>query len=165
MAKVKKVEREVCDMPYGYKVNIERYCDHSEQEAVEWGSWSASYTNTIDGLIIKETEHPDVASIYDLKPGERAFIVWVEWSSGDSFGRGIREYTEVIGLFTKYEDAEVLKEKLESELTYDDSSYGVDKVVYWIKTPDGQIFQTGFAPWRGYFETLESVHIDRVEVR
>ena len=34
---VKKVERETVDMPYGYAVTINSYCEHSEREDVAWG--------------------------------------------------------------------------------------------------------------------------------
>lgn len=164
--KINKVEREQCEMPYGYKVKIDQYCDHYESENEPYGSWSASYTNSVDDMIIKTDEYPDVASIHDVKPGERAFIVWAEWSSGDSFGHGDRNYTEVLGLFVRYEDAEVLQKALEEHARkYDRRGYEKDATSYYVKTPDGQIFQSCWAPWLGYFESLDSIHIDRVEVR
>lgn len=161
---VKKVERETVKMPYGYAVTINSYCEHSEREDVEYGSWSESYSNDIERLIVKGGS--DVASIHDLQSGDRAFVVWVEWSTGDSFGHGDRSCTEVLGLFKSYEDAEVLKDTIEaSSNKYDRRGYENDGVAYWVKTPDGQIFTSGWAPWLGYFESLDSVHIDRVEVR
>ena len=100
-----------------------------------------------------------------LKKSE-AFVVWVEWSTGDSFGHGERCRTEVLGLFKSYDDAEVLKDAIEaSSNKYDRRGYENDGAAYWVKTPDGQIFTSGWAPWLGYFESLDSVCIDWVEVR
>lgn len=161
---VKKIDKEVVEMPYGYAVNIQSYCDHYEREDEEYGSWSASYTNSLDSTIVKGGS--DVASIHDLQSGDRGFIVWAEWSSGDSFGHGDRNNTEVLGLFKTYEAAEVLKAAIEASADkYDRRGYEKDGAAYRVKTPDGQLFESGWAPWLGYFESLDSVHIDRVEVR
>lgn len=166
MPKIKKIERETVEMPYGYTVRQHQRCTHSTREPVEYGSWSESYSNSIDKLIEKTTTYPDVVSLHDLQSGDRAYVVWVEWSTGDSFGRGECAQMEVLGLFKTYEDAEVLKDAIEAtEENYSRTSFESDQSAYWVKTPDGQIFTSGWAPWLGYFESLEGVHIDRVEVR
>lgn len=160
------INRAPNSMFYGYKVQINQHCTHSHREGGSYGSWEESYSNSIQPLIVKVEKNPDVVSIHDIKPGERGFVVWAEWSTGDSFGRGDRACVEAIGLFKSYEDAEVLREYIvDRSKKYDRRGYENDGAQLHIDTPDGQTFKTGWAPWLGYFEQLDDVYIDRVEVR
>ena len=138
MAKVITKNKAVDAPHFGYTVQIKRRCDHSERSEEEYGSWSSSYTNTIDRLVKKVGEYPDVTSTLDLPPGTNALVVWAEWSSGDSFGNGTRSGSEAFGIFLDMASARAFKEELES------GSVGV--------------------PWDGYFESLDSINIDPVVV-
>lgn len=139
---------------YGYRVQIDRYCDHEEREDREWGSWSASYTNRLNNSVRRDDQYPDVVAPFELKDGANALIVWAEWSSGDSFGKGTRSGSEAIGIFKDMRSAEALCQQLNS----------LQGNTYDITTPDGQRFKSGFAPWSGYFDSLEDIHIGSVVV-
>ena len=146
---------------FGYHVHINQRCDHEQHSSEPYGDWSASYTNSIDTKVTRvkdpEKEYPDVTTPFEVKAGENALVVWVEWSSGDSFGHGTNSCVEVIGMFKDLDSAVNLKKQI--------SEHSDGKVAsYKFTTPDGQIFESGFASWHGYFETLESVNIDTVTV-
>lgn len=141
---------------YGYAVEVHQTCTHSEYSSEPYGDWSESYDNRLDSVARKGAEYPDVTSIHDIAEGEDAWVVWVEWSAGDSFGWATRSATDVIGIFRKqdYHAAEELAEQIQNKKK--DSNFS-----YEFHTSDGQTF-TGCASWIGYFDSLENVNIDRV---
>lgn len=148
------------DKCFGYGVEIKQRCTENYRSPEQWGEWRESYENSLSDVARKGAEYPDVTSDFDIPIGEDAWVVWIEWSSGDSFGWGTNSYTEVMGIFRKqdWESADSLKEQIEN--------YGEGKdydFSYEFETPDGQKFK-GCASWRGYFERLENVYIQRVYV-
>lgn len=144
---------------FGYIVTPKKYNEHYEREDREFGSWSATSTWDAPRTAKKVTEYPDVASIHDIPSGSNALIVWVQWGSGDSFGHETGAHAEVIGLFKDFDSAVALRTQIENWSSVRDQSGG-----YKFKTPDGQVFESGWAPWAGYFECLENVFIDTVAV-
>lgn len=164
MAKKKTRPKAAEAKHYGYSIKIESRCTHDEREDKQWGSWSTEYDNSIARNGEKTDEYPDVASIHDIAPGSHALVVWVEWSTGDSFGHGKRTGTEILGLFKDAASAKSLKEQLEKDyMSY--TNYSRSKPhEYNYKTPDGQVFTSKFAPWSGYFESLDSVNMDSVVI-
>lgn len=148
---------------YGYKVEVESHCDSSYRSPEQWGEWRESYSNHLKSMSSHDDEYPDVVSIFNIDPGQMALVVWIEWSSGDSFGRADRGRTEVIGLFRDMESAQSLKQQIESWQPNETNKWE-EQHSYHFKTPDGQEFKSGFAPWAGYFDSLDAVHIDAVGV-
>lgn len=150
-SKAKKVQH------YGYAVEVHKTCTHNEHSSEPYGEWKESYDNRLDSVARKSKEYPDVTSIHDIPEGEDAWVVWIEWSSGDSFGWADYGCTDVIGIFRKqdYHAAEELAEQIRTK-TKKDGGFA-----YQFHTSDGQTF-TGCASWIGYFDSLENVNIDRV---
>lgn len=155
--KTKKIAKK--KVLFGYKIPVKSYCEHSEREDKQFGNWEESYSNSLNDTIKHTKEYPDVVSVHDFKPGEVAYVVWTEWSTGDSFGHADRSGTEVIGVFRNEADADVLRSHIESRAAYGSKDNG-----YNVQTPDGQIFESVLAPWDGYFESLDSCHVGMVTV-
>jgi len=167
MAKKKKSKVKAVAKPvhYGYKVEIDSCCTHSEQSDEEYGPWEESYSNSLQGHATKTEEYPDVASIHDVKPGTNVLIVWAEWSTGDSFGHADNRGTEVLGLFLDMESAKALADGLKKDgQSWRTGSKKQASDGYKVRTPDGQVFESGFAPWNGYFESLSDIHINTATV-
>ena len=87
-------------------------------------------------------------------------MVWVEHSSGDSFGCCTGRFADV-GLYDTIEKAQFIKDlvlKQNKEYTKDpySPSFGVS-----LKDADGLEVSTW--PWTGYFERLKKVHIETME--
>lgn len=143
---------------FGYKVDIEQYCDHNERSDEDYGSWSSSFTNSLSDIVRKTNEYPDIVSSLDIAPGTRALVVWAVWSTGDSFGHSSGSGTEAFGIFTDLKSAEELQKAME------DYSSGNRKDDIVVTTSDGQVFKLGYMPWFGYFDSLDSVRIDAVSV-
>lgn len=141
---------------FGYKVEIDSVCTHYEREDVKWGSWSAEHSNYFKQVTkATEKDYPDITSSVDIKEGEDCFVVWAEWSSGDSFGWGERSNVEPLAIFKDSESVQVFKTYCENV-----EDYGPAK----LTTPDGQTFEI-FAGWVGYFERLNGIHVEQTKIK
>ena len=161
MARKKKAEAK--PIQYGYKVTMESYCNESYHSGEQFGEWRESYTNHLKSIASRDDKYPDVNSIHKIEPGQGALVVWIEYSSGDSFGHADRKYTEIMGLFKDMESALSLKTQIESWNPRENKKWE-EAHSYHFKTPDGQEFKSGFAPWSGHFESLDSVNVDVVTI-
>ncbi len=142
---------------FGYNVEIYSYCTNSESSDEEWGSWSSDHTNIFKSAKpVKKTDLVDVNSSLDIKSGETAYIVWVEYSTGDSFGCANRGSIEVVGIFQDQDSAQQFKKYLEKSK---------DKAELDLTTDDGQSFHCNWAPWAGYFEYLDEVYIEETTLK
>lgn len=163
MTKKIKIE-EVKPVMFGYKIDIDSCCDYKEHSNEQYGSWSESYSNTLGRIATKTDKYPDVVTPYDIPAGSNALVVWVEWSTGDSFGNGTRSCTDIIGMFKDLDSAASLRDQLE-EHNRGNGKRNDNVPNYKFETPDGQVFGSAWAPWFGYFECLESVNVDTVVVQ
>lgn len=104
----------------------------------------------------------DVFEIPKAWAGKDVFVVWMEWSTGDSFGHDENAYAEGIGVYATYEEARDVKKLImddyKKERDYQHKSYNANQ----ITLPSGQKLYTG--TWKGYFESLEEVHISDTPV-
>lgn len=137
---------------FGYAVRLSAYCDYSEHEDEAFGSWSESYSNSFRS-VAHDDKYPDVVSIHDFKPGDVAYVVWAEWSTGDSFGRAERGSREALAILKNGIDAFDLQRKL---------SLAEDGAFKW-KSSDGDTFESGYLPWGGYFDSLDEIRIETVQ--
>lgn len=156
MPKKKKEEQ---TRKFGYKASYHR-SGYENSPTERFGSWEASYTNSVKSVQL-ETKYPDIASSHEFQPNEVAFLVWVEYSTGDSFGRAHCGSVESIGLFKDEAVANELVAKLNAKHELSDE----DKHKFKHTTSDGQTFEYTWVPWSGYFETLEGVYCEPVVIR
>ena len=142
---------------FGYKVKISSRRDFYEHDGKLYGAWSASSSHTLIKTVEMTEDYPDVVAPFDLKTGDDAYVVWVIWSSGDSFGHESGAFAEAIGIFKDAKAAFELSNHIERT---DWRKINTLK----LTTSDGQQFNTGWVPWSGYFESLDSVQVDAVLV-
>lgn len=146
---------------FGYKVDIISYCYQSEHATEQFGSWSTSYNNSFGSIrkSVKKKDYPDITSVINFAPGAEVFVVWLEWSSGDSFGQGYCNNVAEVAVFNNMQDAGKLKDLIENPV-YQQKDPEFDAGIIPFKSQDGQILELYVGDWTGYFETLESVHIE-----
>lgn len=157
---------------YGYLVPIKVTLVEKKYSKKDWGPWKEVYDVELESNVVKKIDEiPDedcfeVVSELDLPSGSEAWIVWVVWSSGDSFGWAENRHAEVLAIF----DYEIYAERFADYVRNGDyesnNSFlgGTDKP-FNFQSEDGQEFKYDYIPWDGYFENLEAVHVDRVKVR
>ena len=127
--------------------------DHYESSSERYGDWSESHTNRCGTIVNKVTSGPDIVSRLDIPQGSNALVVWVQWSTGDSFGTSEVGEAEVFGIFLDLLSAIKLRDALRTA-----------KGELNLTTPDGQTFKYDYLPWQGYFESLDFVEISVVAV-
>ena len=133
---------------FGYKVDINQHCYHSERDGEQWGSWSESYSNDFRSITPVD-EYPDITSSLDIKVGDICYVVWAEWSSVDSFGRGDNSSIEALAVFNDLECAKHLAKAAREAKHYN----------FVLKTKDGQQHDV-YCGWVGYFEYLSGIYIE-----
>jgi hypothetical protein len=109
-------------------------------------SWSRDSTDgTVDivGAVKVEGDGYDILGIdKELTVGDVIYLVWAQYTTGDSFGRDGAQY-ELLEVFTNRVEAE--KRRKYYEEAKDDGSYGE-------KGP--------YLSWFGYFENLDGVYVE-----
>ena len=95
---------------FKYEVRIDRSCVKDWNDGEKWGSWESEYNNKFHSITrVEDGEYGEIQSSLDLKRGDKCWVVWVEYSSGDSFGQGVRNDVTPVAVFTFEEAAEELK--------------------------------------------------------
>src|SRR5574343_553946 len=94
-------------------VKIDSVCTFSEYENAQYGSWSKSWSNRFYRASMHKIDYDESVPIdFEVSEGDLVYVVWAEWSYGDSFGLASRGRTEVIHIFKDYELALKAKEAL-----------------------------------------------------
>lgn len=88
----------------------------------------------------------------DVNPGDTVYVVVVEYSTGDSFGRDGGQ-SKVLDIFTTAKEAADLAERATAH-DYNKDGFGFRH--------NGVDYYT---PWCGYFESLDSIEVWDVQVR
>lgn len=92
----------------------------------------------------------DVVCGADVHKGDTVFIVWAEYTTGDSFGTD-HGYVELVAAFVDETKANTWAEYLQ---TAGDSNC-------LIELEDGS-FHDFYMPWHGYFESLERINVTEI---
>jgi hypothetical protein len=142
-------------------VNCQTFTDVDEHDGQQYGEWRRAYSYAFHNINSKSGERISVR--FDPKVGDVLAFVWVEYSTGDSFGVAEGEMCD-IGIYDAIEKAEVVKEMIESdyrkyEIREKGGSYYYQG--YQLYDPDGLPIST--SAWKGYFERLTTVHIELLE--
>ena len=156
---------------YGYLVPIKVTLIEKKYSKKEWGPWKEVYDVELESNVVKKIDKlPDeysfeVVSELDLPSGSEAWIVWVVWSSGDSFGWAENRHAEVLAIFDHEWYANAFADYVRNGDYESNNSFlgGTDKP-FIFQSGDGQEFKYDYIPWDGYFESLEAVHVDKVKV-
>ena len=144
------------DKKFGYRVEIESECQKSSGEPGPWGHWEARYSQRFIG-VERDDENPDIASDLEIEKGEECYVVWLTYSTGDSFGQAIDNETAAIGIFRDFASADQLSKAVWSRLRLKDKDR---PTVLEIKTDDGQTIRLG-PSWEGTFNVLSEVDVER----
>lgn len=144
---------------YSWEEELESFLNTNVKKIVHYTEVDAEYWDSSKKISYREDgEFPDIVSELDISG--KAYVVWVEWSSGDSFGWGKRNNREALGLFEDFECAKELQHYIEE---FTDSEE--QDLKFEFMTSDCQLFQMNYVPWIGYFDQLDHVYIDEVLVK
>lgn len=142
---------------FGYRADIESFCDSHWDNGEEGYDnyreehWSHSFKN-----IFRDDQNPDIASSLELTPGSKVLVVWLVYSSGDSFGTETGRWSNLVGIFTDSKSASQLEQAIYANAKTRNFTNDLE-----IITSDGQEFKI-YPSWNGYFESLDYVSIEEV---
>jgi hypothetical protein len=112
--------------------------------------------------IVDENASWDFCLPFEVKQGDDVWVVAAIYSTGDSFGRDDRACVEYIDAFMdKHKARECARLADASQKGWNDHE---DKKVEWVRE-DGSAGKLGYVPWNGYFEVLDEVRCEYLEVK
>lgn len=116
-----------------------------------------------DVSIVGSNSSFDLIAPFDLKSGDRVWVVLAVYSTGDSFGHDDRACCEYIDVFLDENKALDCVRAIEktSGSRWDDNTEYASK---WVRE-DGSEGKLDYVPWNGYFESLDFVNCERLEVK
>lgn len=158
------------------KVNYDSYSELVEEgDGEQWGRRDCYHDyHTIESISqVDEKGYHDLSVDFELHPLEEYYLVYVLYSTGDSFGHdGGR--IEFVGLFKNEKVAiENVRRIQEHDRIYNESNRyhspkklpkGFKEFTVTLVTEKGKKFDV-HVPWHGYFEELEDIRCEAVMVR
>lgn len=125
--------------------------------------WMKDPKKTLMKAIRDEEIECDVVVGAEVVPGDTVYIVWAEYSTGDSFGNDGGQYVAIAAFVNEnnaktcaYNAKNLEEKKITSYM--DTDRYGLSVIL------DNGIDFKFHVPWIGYFENLENVHVSCMEV-
>lgn len=125
----------------------------------QYGEWRESWENTFLGVEVVPSGGDVFTLDGNMMGGDDIYIVWVEWSSGDSFGNSDKGDVEVVASFKNRATAEALEKAI-----YKGSGKGKYSFKFQIDKDNPKSCIDVYEAWEGYFESLDNVYIEKVTV-
>lgn len=133
-------------LTYYDNVSITRAADPTD----EWDR-DDTYTERGDFKLVLSEKYPDVY-LDDAKLGDHVYLIFAEYSTGDSFGYDENARVEIISVHRSKDLAEKNRAMLASINKHD--GYKT-----FIELDNGKEMQI-HVPWTGYFESLTELHCE-----
>lgn len=138
------------------KLNVEQYREITrERDPNErWDGDDTRSSWEINGVeLVDDNTYQTVKNYLDAKVGDRIWVVYAVYSTGDSFGHDEDGQFEFVNVFATQADAEKCAEILVK---------ATEKAEYVLS--DGTKVGYGWIPWRGYFESLSYIRAEEFVV-
>lgn len=173
--------------PQLFRYNIDYSVDCKEERANEgaYSDWSSHSEYYIIGASpIKHSDDFNVIAANEFNTDDDCYLLWVVWSTGDSFGRAEHGSHEMVFLFKDPDLAQIAAQKIALDYETNKYDYGdeyeyMNKVVFEIDPeinldetttqPDSNIiqdliktrkyFNTSSSDYKGYFESLDEINV------
>lgn len=105
--------------------------------------------SVVGAKLVKEDSYDILGSEHEFAVGDVCYLVWAQYSTGDTFGRDGGQY-ELLEVYPSYEVAKE-REKVYENLS-DRRSENVGQAI-------------GYVPWLGYFESLDFVRVEELVIQ
>ena len=165
--KAKEFKERLTGKLYSIKVEDD-LSGHETSEADPKDNWSRASTHTehnIVGFKVRsEPQYGDVMVPYEPERGVDYYLLYVVYTTGDSFGHDSGQGIEYIGLYTK-DELHIAQENEQRIEAHNHGNYETKLQLlmpnFWhgSGTSDFDIY----VPWQGYFESLDYVSIETVQ--
>ena len=160
--KNKKVKEQVPDNRWWLRVETNCYTEVTRQADPEkkWDGNDLAHSYSVEGWSAhkKDSYGSTFPMEGEVDKNKTYWLVYVTHSTGDSFHHETGCF-EAVHVFEDANDADALARILEKD--YEDK----DKYDYKplnVKLPSGKEIEIYTGTWKGYFERLESVHVEAI---
>jgi hypothetical protein len=135
------------------KVETFSNCIDSKEPEEQYGSWYTCYDSGVRGVTVGTATDYAEEVPFESKAGDTVYVVYVLYSSGDSFGHAEGQIT-IADVFRDSGEASTLAHLIESgSEQFDYINNGVKLTMH------------GYQPWHDYFGGLASVHVEAFVVK
>jgi hypothetical protein len=147
-------------------IDFDRY-EYITREADREERWdrddtATDWTARSIQLVTRDKDYFDVIAPFKVQLGDSLIVVYAIYSTGDSFGHDSRGCKEIIDVFKSTEKAaDCVRAVQATENDHNDYS---QKEAIWVRE-DGSEGKLDYAPWNGYFESLDGVYAELLQVK
>ena len=148
-------------MPKLTKIEI---IDDTDDELVregddrEWGERACYRTNHyIRGFKVGK-EYGDLDVAYEIDEDKNYYLLYVLYTTGDSFGYD-EGRIEFVGLYRTAEEADANVDRIEKHC----SDNGNEMFTVELISPSGTKYKC-HTPWKGYFNSIDDIRVDTIRL-
>lgn len=165
--RAEEVDKVQIDDIYSIEVVDNEYTDNlgGQREDDKWSRDSYSTSHNIVGFksaLDAGNRYYDLTVPYMPEDDVTYYVLYVVWTTGDSFGSDPGRGIEYIGFYTA-DQLGVANENMRTIEQNDSDRSKRDGNSIKLKTPDGKKTFTQSCGWKGYFESLD--YVDIADVR
>lgn len=130
----------------------------------QYGKWRRAYVNTFRSVTLLRTEQDrnwfgeKVPVAFPVKPGDTVFVLWAEYSTGDSFGRE-EGTTDIITVFQNYDTALKARDAIYTKVRGPEDPNWRTRATISLQLDGTKTPYDYYAPFMGYFERLDTIHV------
>ena len=139
------------------RINDNSYCEVTRERDPhdEWSGEDTYTGHSIESFhVVDDDDHCDISVVFDIDDGKDYYLLYAIYSTGDSFSRNDGEIA-LIDLYETKEMAEKNRQLIADNLK-DEDNWSVI-----LELEDGRVYSF-HVPWKGYFEHLDEVAIERI---
>jgi len=151
-------------MSTGIQIIDDTYVEETSEVNYDdkWDRADTYTSHDIRGFVINE-KYNDLLLGFKLEKDIDYYLVYVVYSTGDSFGHDSGYGIEYIDMYKTYEEATKVQKALENESP--EFKYGVGENMIQIKNHMGQDYDLYTGAWKGYFESVDNIDIATIRLQ
>lgn len=158
--KAKEFKERLINKLYSIEI-IDDTHGHNTSEPNPTDQWDRASTHTDHNIrgfnVFPNEQYSDISVPYNPEKDTDYYLLYVVYSTGDSFGHDSGNNVEYIGLYTE-DELHIAKENERRIEAHDQKKKGNLKLLVPNKNTEFDIF----VPWHGYFESLDYIEIESV---
>lgn len=151
---------------YEYHIDMSCHTDTNYQEGdAEYDySWSSDTSIIIHGVNLLDSKKTNstVISTQVFEEGDRAYMVFVAWGSGDSFGHSTNTDHTAVHLFKDKTLAELLIAQIKYDYITNGDNYHYQSSFIEYLADDNSMHKLPTYAWKGYFESIDTLLLSEV---
>jgi hypothetical protein len=126
----------------------------------EWSRASTDCDNTLTGIFVNEADtartYDSITPCFEHEIGQTVYLVWAEYSDGDSFGNDSGK-VEIVDIFSNEELANACARAVRVSEDGGNQDFSFAR-------QNGQTIKQS-CPWFDYFAHLDTVHVDSLVIQ